>query len=74
MAKKLKVLQHIEQGAPREAGGAIKLFETSHASQYLPITEIEGGIQIPVDGRMRTVPTKILDRWKGLGLVEVVEG
>lgn len=62
---KLNVLQTFEQGLPKAQGGAIKLL----AGEYVA-KETEHGIVVEVGGKKRTLAPEIVERLKGLGLIE----
>ncbi len=67
MAKKLTVLQTFEQGMERRNGGVIKLFE----KQVLPVEETEHGLQVPVGGKVRTIPPQLVAILTEAGLILV---
>lgn len=67
MKKILVVLETFEQGMERKEGGVIKLF----ANSKLPATSTEHGLQVAVDGRVRTIPPALLKKLEGAGLVRV---
>jgi hypothetical protein len=64
---KMTVLQTFEQGMPRADGGMIKLFEGAK----LEATQVETGVQVVAEGKVRTIPTAIVAKLETAGLVKL---
>lgn len=63
---KIKVLESFEQGAPKAAGGALKM----RAGEY-QADAVEGGFMVEVEGRKRTMPDALIAHLKSLKLIAV---
>lgn len=63
---KITVNQLLEQGLPRANGGMLKLRKGQYEAE-----QTEHGLVVSVDGQTRTIPTPIVEKLKGLGLITV---